>query len=200
MEPGIYYGNFREYTLNLQVWRPSPTAVDGSTGTGCYSLVGNNRFQFTNNDLSDGAFRISPSPQDYIQFQPGDVLGFYVEDANDGENGVVALTIDSYTRESVWYAIATSQTVPGCPISVGSAGDLNTMLRGAPVISISTGTLILISSFFKLTIINFDHTSRNVQLSSDISHPYTISYNTISHYYYGNGRANRSDTSSQATN
>ena len=145
VEPGIDYGNFRRYTLNLQVWRPSPT-VDDSTGTGCYSLVGNNRFQFTNNDLSDGAFRISPSPQDYIQFQPGDVLGFYVEDAIEGDNGVVALTTNSYTRESVWYASATSQTVAGCPISVGSAGDLNTMLRGAPVISIATGTLILISS------------------------------------------------------
>ena len=193
MEPGIQ-DNFRQYwyTLDLQVWRPSPT-VDDSTGTGCYSLVGNNRF--SNIDLSDGVARITPSPQDYIQFQPGDVLGFYVEDANDGDNGVVALTTDSYTRESVWYASATSQTVAGCPISVGSAGDLNTMLRGAPVISIATGTLILISSlnFFKLTIINFDHTSRNVQLSSDISHPYTISYNTISHYYYGNGRANRND-------
>ena len=146
VEPGIYYASFRQYTLNLQVWRPSPT-VDDSTGTGCYSLVGNNRFQFSNNDLRDGAFRISPSPQDYIQFQPGDVLGFYVENANDGENGVVALTTDSYTRESVWYASATSQNVAGCPISVGSGGDLNTMLRGAPVISIATGTLTLISFF-----------------------------------------------------
>ena len=92
MEPGIQ-DNFRQYwyTLDLQVWRPSPT-VDDSTGTGCYSLVGNNRF--SNIDLSDGVARITPSPQDYIQFQPGDVLGFYVEDANDGDNGVVALTTD----------------------------------------------------------------------------------------------------------
>ena len=36
-------GDQRLYTLDLQVWRPSPT-VDDSTGTGCYSLVGNNRF------------------------------------------------------------------------------------------------------------------------------------------------------------
>ena len=32
-----------QYSLNLQVWRPSPT-VDDSTGASCYSLVGNNRF------------------------------------------------------------------------------------------------------------------------------------------------------------
>ena len=34
----------RMYTLDLQVWRPSPTTVDGSTGSGQYILVGNNRF------------------------------------------------------------------------------------------------------------------------------------------------------------
>ena len=61
------------YTLDLQVWKPSPT-VDDSSGTGCYSLVGNNRF--TSISLGDDQVaRVSPSPQDYIQFQPGDVLG-----------------------------------------------------------------------------------------------------------------------------
>ena len=34
-------GHQNTYTLDLQVWRPSPT-VDDSTGTGQYSLVGNN--------------------------------------------------------------------------------------------------------------------------------------------------------------
>ena len=124
------------YTLHLQVWRPSPT-VDDSTGTGCYSLVGNNRF--TSITPSGGLAKLAPSPQNYIQFQPGDVLGFYVEEAREDNRGVAVLTTDSYTRESVWYASATSQTVAGCPISVGSAGELNTMLRGAPVISIATG-------------------------------------------------------------
>ena len=64
------YQNY--YTLDLQVWRPSPTF----TGTGQYSLVGNNRF--TNISLSGGVAIVTPSPQDYIQFQPGDVLGFYI--------------------------------------------------------------------------------------------------------------------------
>ena len=126
-----------KYTLHFQVWRPSPT-VDDSTGTGCYSLVGNNRF--TSILLSGGVAQVTPSPQKYIQFRPGDVLGFYVEEAREDNNrGVAVLTTDNFTRESVWYASATSQTVAGCPISVGSAGDLNTMLQGAPVISIATG-------------------------------------------------------------
>ena len=128
-------GNDRRYTLNLQVWRPSPT-VD-QMGSRDYSLVGNNRF--TSVSLSDGvAESLLPSPSDYIRFQSGDVLGFYVEDANKDGNGVAVLTKSSYTSELVWYASATSQNV-GCPISVGSDGNLNTMLTGAPIISISTG-------------------------------------------------------------
>ena len=133
VEPGGGNDN-REYTLNLQVWRPSPT-VDQTNG---YSLVGNNRFTSISLD-GRVAVPLLPSPSNYIQFQPGDVLGFYVEEARDDDNkGVAVLTTHSYTRESVWYA-STSQTVTGCPISVGSGGDLNTMLFAAPVISIDTG-------------------------------------------------------------
>ena len=134
MEPGGGRDD-EEYTLNFQVWRPSPTV--GQIGGGDYSLVGNNRF--TSISLTDGvAESLLPSPSDYILFQPGDVLGFYVEDVKEDMNtnrGVAVLTTDSYTNELVWYA-STSQTVTGCPISVG---DLSMILRGAPVISISTG-------------------------------------------------------------
>ena len=136
VEPGRG-GDNEEYTINFQVWRPSPTV--GQTDGGVYSLVGNNRF--TSISLDGGVVEsLLPSSSNYIMFQPGDVLGFYVEEARDDNNkGVAVLTTDQYTRESMWYASATSQTVAGCPISVGSGGDLNTMLQGAPVISISTG-------------------------------------------------------------
>ena len=75
------------YTLDLQVWRPSPT-VDDSTGTGCYSLVGNNRFSDISLDGGVASFLV-PSPANYIQFQPGDVLGLYVEVAREIDDGVV---------------------------------------------------------------------------------------------------------------
>ena len=145
------------YTLDLQVWRPSPT-VNDSTGTGQYSLVGNNRFtSISLGGRGDQVARLTPSPQDYIQFQPGDVLGFYVdgeEDNSDEDNrdednseedndddGVVVLTSpSSFTSEVVWFAsiaptLATSQTT----YSIGSSGDLDTLTRAAPVISIGTG-------------------------------------------------------------
>ena len=131
-------GHQNTYTLDLQVWRPSPT-VNDSTGTGQYSLVGNNRF--TSISLSDQVAIVTPSPQDYILFQPGDVLGFYVAEARAGNDGVVVLTNpSSFTSEVVWYtsidpANATSQSV----YSVGSSGDLDSSTRAAPVISIETG-------------------------------------------------------------
>ena len=144
LQPGGGGHDDGAYSLDFQVWRPSPT-VDDSTGTGCYSLVGNNRF--TSIPLSDNLARVTPSPQDYIQFQPGDVLGFYVEETkdDDDDDGVVVLTRpSSFTSELVWYAsiaptMATSQN-GDCPYSVGSNGVLNTLTRAAPVISISTST------------------------------------------------------------
>ena len=141
VQPGGDNHNNGQYSLDLQVWRPSST-VNDSTGTGCYSLVGNNRF--TSITFSDDLVRVTPSPQDYIQFQPGDVLGFYVEVAKGDNDGVVVLDGGSFTSELVWYAsiaptMATSQN-GDCPYSVGSSGVLNTLTRAAPVISITTGT------------------------------------------------------------
>ena len=127
------------YTIIFQVWRPSQTA-DVSSGTGCYSLVGSNRF--TQIRLSGSVAEVTPLPKDYILFRPGDVLGFYVEEARIDRNGVVVLTSpSSFTSEIVWYAsiapsMATSQN-EDCPYSVGSSGVLNTLTRAAPVISIS---------------------------------------------------------------
>ena len=131
-------GQQRDYTLDLQVWRPSPT-VDDSTGAGQYSLVGNNRF--TSISLSDQVAIVTPSPQDYIQFQPGDVLGFYVDGDVGNNDGVVVLSSpSSFTSEVVWFAsiaptLATSQTT----YSIGSSGDLDTLTTAAPVISIGIG-------------------------------------------------------------
>ena len=130
------------YTIDFQVWRPSPT-VDDSTGTGCYSLVGNNRF--TSISLSGGVAVVTPSPGDHIQFQSGDVLGFYVEEARSASDGVVLIAAgNNLARSTLWHAsIAPSMATPqtgNCPYSVGSNGVLNTPIRGiAPVISIKTG-------------------------------------------------------------
>ena len=128
LHPGSSADNGR-YTLNLQVWRPSPT-VDNS-----YNLVGNNRFPAL--PLSNGgALVISPSPAVQIAFRSGDVVGVHIESARATDRGLVVLTTASFSREAVWLASAASQTVGGCSVSVGSnGGQLNTLLRGAPIIT-----------------------------------------------------------------
>ena len=132
-----------DYSLDLQVWRPSPTqVVNDSTGTGCYSLVGNNQFTSISPLVSPGVAIVTPSPGDYISFQPGDVLGVYVKRASISTDGVVILTHSPFDSSGyVWYAniaATTSQSDNGdCPYSVGNGGVLNSVVQGAPVISIS---------------------------------------------------------------
>ena len=147
----VHPGNFRvgpedrrgKYTIDFQVWRPSPTVKESLDDSGCYSLVGNNRFSAISNIVSPGVAIVSPSPEDYIAFQPGDVLGVFVEEASLDNDGVVMLTKSTFNNEVVWYgsllpSMATSQN-GGCHYSVGTDGVLNTSINAAPVISIATG-------------------------------------------------------------
>ena len=134
--------NDTAYTIDFQVWRPSPT-VDNSTGSGCYSLVGNNKF--VSLTLSGALAKATPSPEDYIQFNPGDVLGFYVGQANEGlrreSNGIVIRTYPNrLTSESVRYASIAPTIVSSqgqdCPYTAGRDGDLNSLTLAAPACNI----------------------------------------------------------------
>ncbi len=165
------------YSLDLQVWRPSPT-VDDSSGTGCYSLVGNNRF--TSISLSGRVALVTPSPQDYILFQPGDVLGFFVEEATQFTDGVVILiSPSSFTSELVWHASIAPTVVTAltgnCPYPVGSSGILNTFTQAAPVISIRTSkNKCFLMAILLIVIIIF--MSSYLLLSSFTSYPSTQSH------------------------
>ena len=132
------------FDIDFQVWRPSPTVNE----TGCYSLVGNyivRSFIINGTPQANHVARVTPSPQDQLQFQPGDVLGFYVEShgtSSDFDNGVVMLNNGSHTNELVHFASIDVTSQPpqsgSCPYPVGSNGILNSTTRAAPVISIST--------------------------------------------------------------
>ena len=125
-------GNEIEYELNLQVWRPSPT-VKEDTGTSSYNLVGSNRFSSIS--PSDGV-AVLPlgSTKSPISFQPGDVLGLYVENTGRDTDGVVMLKSE---RESVWYAWVGERSTSSVYL-VGDNGQLDTSTNAAPVISIAT--------------------------------------------------------------
>ena len=142
-------GNDRVYNLDLQVWRPSPTVQT----TGCYSLVGINRF--TSVPLANQVAEVTPLPQEQIEFQPGDVLGFNLENTN-GDDGGVVLLMDSpdqdggYETEEVWYADFSNPVFSNseCQLIVGSQPGraLNTMTSAAPVISASYSKSIHVSA------------------------------------------------------
>ena len=87
---------------------------------------------------------MTPLPQEQLQFQPGDVLGSYVDSGgrSNDDNGVVLLNSLKYNSELVWFAsIATPNLQSGnCPYPVGPTGVLRSSTRAAPVISISVKT------------------------------------------------------------
>ena len=125
--------------------------MDDSINTGRYSLVGNNRF--ISISLNSGLARATPSPQDYmIHFQPGDVLGFYMESDEHrdkhGDPGIV-LKSNSKNSELVWHASMDRNEAAllrkGCPYTWLLNGGGNRELpisftRAAPIISIRTST------------------------------------------------------------
>ena len=134
------------FTFDFQVWRPSPTVDEDE----CYSLVNNCIIRSTSlpaDATINHVARVTPLPQDQLQFQPGDVLGFYVEShgtINDGDNGVVLLNNSSHINELVWFArinIAAQPPQTGsCPYPIGTNGELQTSTHAAPVISLSITT------------------------------------------------------------
>ena len=143
-------GTAARFDFTFQVWRPAPD-VDI---TGCYSLVDD----FISTGIPIGVApsqtvnvtRITPSLADQLQFQPGDVLGFYVESHGEGSgsggdanNGVPLLNGGGYTSELVWYGRIRDRDqtsrIGSCPYPTGTQnGILSLSTRAAPVISIST--------------------------------------------------------------
>ena len=134
------------FDFDFQVWRPSPRVNE----TGCYSLVNSfivESISISTEPVTDHVARVTPSPQDQLQFQPGDVLGFYVESngtTTNIDNGVVLLNNGSHNNEVVWFGSVDTTTQPAqsgsCPYPVGTTGLLNSLTRAAPVISIRIAT------------------------------------------------------------
>ena len=125
--------------LSLQVWRPSPSVNE----TGCYNLVGNNNFSSVS--LESELTSVTPLPHEQIHFQPGDVLGFYVENGQQVEyaSGVMMLCDlneqgdRGYETEEVWYATNLVFSNAKCLAAVGPGRLLDSSTNVAPIISVS---------------------------------------------------------------
>ena len=186
----------------FQVWRPSPSV----NITGCYSLVNDFISSSISITPSEPVARVVPPPQDQLQFQPGDVLGFYVERHGGESNyndGVIVLIDGSHSSELVWYASVDITAVQpsksgSCPYPVGSNGVLNSLTHAAPVISVSLITtpcsntpLAVTTSFFLKhpastninllapTVTTTSHSHTPVTTAVAISSQFSISTNLV---------------------
>ena len=133
-------GNDTMDVLSLQVWRPSPSVNE----TGCYTLIGNNNFSSVS--LESELTSVTPLPHEQIHFQPGDVLGFYVENSQAveyGSSGVMMLCDlnergdRGYETEEVWYATNLIFSNAKCLAAVGPGRLLDSSTNVAPIISVS---------------------------------------------------------------
>ena len=134
-------GNDTMDVLSLQVWRPSSSVNE----TGCYNLVGNNNFSAVSLVESE-LTSVTPLPHEQIHFQPGDVLGFYVENGQQVEytsSGVMMLCDlneqgdRGYETEEVWYATNLVFSNAKCLAAVGPGRLLDSSTNVAPIISVS---------------------------------------------------------------
>ena len=140
------------FNFDFQVWRPTPTYRT----SGCYSLVDNfyaTSISIQTNVTSEHVARVTPLPKDRLQFEVGDVLGFYVEsegpiNARIKDDGVALVNDDDHTREIVWYAsVPTDSPRTGsCPYPVGATRVLNSLTRAAPIISVSMSAFSCLNS------------------------------------------------------
>ena len=139
------------FSFDFQVWRPSSTVAND----GCYSLVANYLMEniLPPQTTIEHVARVTPPPGNQLPFQPGDVLGFYVESSgttSDHDNGVVLLNNDSFSNELIWHASITDLTSSSgsCPYPVGSSRILSSPTSAAPVISIAVTTYSCLQSIF----------------------------------------------------
>ncbi len=64
----------------------------------------------------------TPLSSEQLDFQPGDVVGYYLEDNRD-QNGGVQFD-DGFTSEELWYATGNSNLQNDNLLEVGNIGDL----------------------------------------------------------------------------
>ena len=164
------------FNFDFQVWRPSPTVAND----GCYSLVAN----YLEESISlvqdsEEVARVTPSPNNQLPIQPGDVLGFYVESIGSGDsdhdNGVVLLNKDGFSNELIWHASITALTSSSgsCPYPVGSSRVLGETTRAAPVISIAVTTYSCLQSISTSTLpsLNPTHSLRSSTFPVTVGQP-----------------------------
>ena len=125
-------GNHEDGVFNIkfQIWRP--------TGGNSYVKIGENSFPRV--QLIDGSGgEINEEVQfssEQLHFQPGDVLGYYLDQNSRGNNGGIQFD-ESFTQEELWYTTGNSDLQNECRLDIGTGGDLSLSTTLGPIISVS---------------------------------------------------------------
>ncbi len=114
------------YSVKFQIWRPS----DNNR----YVKIGENSFPSVT-FVAESVINETPNVTEQLNFQPGDVVGYYLED-NEDQNGGVQFD-SNFDLEELWYVTGNSALQDECLLEVGSAGDLSMSTTLGPLISIS---------------------------------------------------------------
>ena len=128
VQPGGGMHENGAYSITFQVWRP--TSTDGNR----YVKVGENIFLAVT--LISSAIQETLSLDEGLHFQPGDVIGYYLEQNAKGNNG--GLQPDtSFSRETMYYATGNTGLRSECVLEVGSTANLSMSTNLGPIISVS---------------------------------------------------------------
>ena len=129
VEPG---GNMHEngvYNIKFQIWRPT----SGNT----YVKIGENSFPRVQLiDVPKGQINEEvQSSSEQLHFQPGDVIGYYLDQNSDDTNGAIQFDY-SFTQEELWYTTGNSDLQNECRLDISSGGDLSLSTTLGPIISV----------------------------------------------------------------
>ena len=129
MEPGSERHD-GVYTITFQIWRHISGDRYVKTGENTIPSV-----RLSNNRIKEEIINST----EQLHFQPGDVLGYYLEQDGDSNGG---LQFDnSFTQEELWYTTGNSGLQNECRLEISSGGDLSLSTSLGPIISVSLSKL-----------------------------------------------------------
>ncbi len=108
-------------------------------GNNIFVKIGENSFSSLTL-AADSLIQETPVSSQQLDFQPGDVVGYYLEDNtnNQGRNPGAGVQFDvGFTSEELWYATGNSNLQTDNSLKVGNTGDLSMSTSLGPIISVS---------------------------------------------------------------
>ena len=123
------------YNIKFQIWRPA--------GGNSYVKIGENSFPRVQLiERSGGQINEEVrSSSEQLHFQPGDVIGYYLDQNSKDNNGGIQFN-NLFTQEELWYTTENPDLQNEYTLGISSTGDLSESTTLGPVISVSLSEFI----------------------------------------------------------